>query len=90
MCTYANRRDLGVHGRGLLQTCLFVASVEMCNTNLILEKNKFTISLSPPIRYRKLIMLISMSANKILNDSSLKGVTTRPTLLKQKTKQNHN
>lgn len=45
------------------------ASVEVCNANPILEQNKFTISLSPPVRYRKLIMPISMSANKILNDS---------------------
>lgn len=41
------------------------ASVEVCNTNLILEQNKCTISLSPPVCHRKLIMLISMSANKI-------------------------
>lgn len=45
------------------------ASVELRNTNLNLEHNKFTISLSPPVRYRKLIMPISTSANKILNKS---------------------
>lgn len=45
------------------------ASVELRDTKLILEQNKFTISLSPPVRYRKLITPISMRANKILNDS---------------------